>query len=51
MKSDSDKCHLTVSDKRNRLYKSNACLYLNECNELLRNESIVKLLGVLLMMS
>ena len=28
------------------MYKSNACIYLDEDNELLHNESIVKLLGV-----
>lgn len=46
MKSNSDKCHLIVSENRNRLYKSNTCIYLDEDNELLHNESIVKLLGV-----
>ena len=46
MKSNSDKCHLIVSENRNRLYKSNSCIYLDEDNELLHNESIVKLLGV-----
>ena len=48
MKSNSDKCHLIVAENRNRLYKSNACIYLDEHNELLHNESIVKLLGVLI---
>ena len=41
MKSNSDKCHLIVAENRNRLYKSNACIYLDEHDELLHNESVV----------
>ena len=48
MKSNSDKHHLIVAENINRLYKSNACIYLDEHDELLHNESIVKLLGVLI---
>ena len=46
MKSNSDKCHLIVAENRNRLYASNACIYLDEEKELLHNENTVKLLGI-----
>ena len=44
MKSNSDKCHLIVSENANRTYSSTSFIYLG--NEFLESEDSVKLLGV-----
>ena len=47
MKSNSDKCHLIVAENEHRpAYISNCCIYLDQQNELLHSEIIVKLLGL-----
>ena len=44
IKSNTDKCHLIVTDKKNRSYTSNSYIHLG--NEFLESEDSVKLLGV-----
>ena len=47
MKSNSDKCHLIVTENEHRpAYISTTCIYLNNENELLQSENLVKLLGL-----
>ena len=47
MKSNSDKCHMIVAENEHRpSYVSNSYIYLENENELLQNERIVKLLGI-----
>ena len=49
MKSNSDKCHMIVAENEHRpAYISNSFIYLEEEKELLQNEKIVKLLGILI---
>ena len=47
MKSNSDKCHMIVAENEHRpAYFSNTFIYLENENQLLQNEKMVKLLGV-----
>ena len=49
MKSNSEKCHLIVAENEHRpAYISNSYIYLDKQRELLQNEKIVKLLGLLI---